>query len=188
MIDISHQDKEMKMLAEEINVQLRKLRYERHRFQQGDKELKDAVTNISHDLRTQLTAILGYLQLIEREEINEEIRGYIRQIENRTEVLKQLTEELFKYSVVSLIDDTKKEMMDLKRALEESMISFYGAMKQRGIEPEINMTEKRVERLLDSKAVSRIFGNIISNALKYSDGDFRITTVSYTHLTLPTIA
>ncbi len=175
LIDISHQDKEMKMLAEEINVQLRKLRYERHRFQQGDKELKDAVTNISHDLRTPLTAILGYLQLIEREEINEEIRGYIRQIENRTEVLKQLTEELFKYSVVSLIDDTKKEMMDLKRALEESMISFYGAMKQRGIEPEINMTEKRVERLLDSKAVSRIFGNIISNALKYSDGDFRIT-------------
>ena len=64
LIDISSCDKYMRGLAGSINVQLRKLRSERHRFMQGDTELKNAVTNISHDLRTPLTAICGYLDLL----------------------------------------------------------------------------------------------------------------------------
>ena len=57
LIDLSSADRHMRRLAEDINVQLRKLREARHRFEQGDRELKNAVTNISHDLRTPLTAI-----------------------------------------------------------------------------------------------------------------------------------
>lgn len=68
LIDISSRDPYMRKLASEINIQLRLLRKERHRYQQGDLELKEAVTNISHDLRTPLTAISGYLDLLEREE------------------------------------------------------------------------------------------------------------------------
>lgn len=67
LIDISSRDPYMRKLASEINVQLRLLRKERHRYQQGDQELKEAITNISHDLRTPLTAICGYLDLLERE-------------------------------------------------------------------------------------------------------------------------
>ena len=67
LIDISSRDPYMRKLASEINIQLRLLRKERHRYQQGDLELKEAVTNISHDLRTPLTAISGYLDLLERE-------------------------------------------------------------------------------------------------------------------------
>lgn len=63
LIDISSRDKYVCHLANSINEQLRKLRKERHKFQQGDLELKNAVTNISHDLRTPLTAICGYLDL-----------------------------------------------------------------------------------------------------------------------------
>ncbi len=64
LIDISSRDRYMKSLANSINVQLRKLRSEHLRFIQGDTELKkNAVTNISHDLRTPLTAICGYLEL-----------------------------------------------------------------------------------------------------------------------------
>ena len=59
LIDISSHDPYMRKLAVDINVQLRLLRKERHRYQQGDLELKEAVTNISHDLRTPLTAING---------------------------------------------------------------------------------------------------------------------------------
>lgn len=61
LIDISSRNKYMRSLAKQINTELRKLRLERHRFQQGDAELKNAITNISHDLRTPLTAICGYL-------------------------------------------------------------------------------------------------------------------------------
>ena len=68
LIDISSSDKNVRRLANTINGQLRKLRTERRRFQQGDLELKNAVTNISHDLRTPLTALSGYLELLEQEE------------------------------------------------------------------------------------------------------------------------
>jgi len=175
LIDISTRDPYMRKLAADINVQLRLLRKERHRYQQGDLELKEAVTNISHDLRTPLTAINGYLDLLEREEQSENVRRYLSQIRNRTEALKSLTEELFRYSVVTSSRDLKIERMDVVRALEESLLSFYGVMQEKGIEPQILLPEKAVFRELDAAAVSRIFSNIIGNALKYSDGDLSVT-------------
>lgn len=174
LIDISSRDHSMRKLAACINVQLQKLRSERRRFQQGDLELKEAVTNISHDLRTPLTAICGYLELLEREEKSEAVQRYLSQIQNRTGVLKQLTEELFRYSIVTSVSETSLQKIDLRRALEESLISFYGAMKQKSITPEITIPEHRLDRLLDVSSVNRIFENVISNALKYSDGDFEV--------------
>ncbi len=99
LIDISSRDRHMRELAREINIQLNKLKEERHRFQQGDRELKDAVTNISHDIRTPLTAVCGYLDLLDREEKSEDAARYLKIIRSRTEILRQLTEELFRYSV-----------------------------------------------------------------------------------------
>ena len=91
LIDISSNDKRMRHLANEINIQLRKLRDERRKFQLGDLEVKAAMTNISHDLRTPLTAICGYLDLLEQEEKSETVNRYTAVIRNRTEMLKQLT-------------------------------------------------------------------------------------------------
>ena len=68
LIDISSRDKKMRRLAARINTELCLLRKERRRYQQGDQELKDSVTNISHALRTPLTAICGCLNLLQREE------------------------------------------------------------------------------------------------------------------------
>ena len=174
LIDISTRDPYMRKLAADINVQLHLLRKEHHRYQQGDLELKEAVTNISHDLRTPLTAINGYLDLLEREEKSESVQRYLSQIQNRTEVLKNLTEELFRYSVVTSSQDLKPEHMDVVRALEESLLSFYAVMQEKGIQPEIELPEEPVFRELDPGAVNRIFSNIISNALKYSDGDLSV--------------
>lgn len=178
LIDISSRDPYMRKLAAEINNQLRLLREERRRFQQGDKELKDAVTNISHDLRTPLTAICGYLDLLEREEKSVEVDRYLHQIENRTEVLKKLTEELFRYSVVVSMQNLKPERLDVVRVLEESLLSFYGIMQEKDIQPEIVLPEKPIWRDLDADALNRIFCNIINNAMKYSDGDFYVTMTS----------
>ena len=174
LIDISTRDSYMRKLAADINSQLRLLRKERHRYQQGDLELKEAVTNISHDLRTPLTAINGYLDLLEREEKSKNVQRYLSQIKNRTEVLKNLTEELFRYSVVTSSQDLKLERIDVVRVLEESLLSFYAVMQEKGIRPEIKLPEEPVFRELDSGATGRIFSNIISNALKYSDGDLSV--------------
>lgn len=176
LIDISSRDRHMRKLAQEINIQLNKLKEERRRFQQGDRELKDAVTNISHDLRTPLTAVCGYLDLLEREEKSEDAGRYLAVIRSRTELLRQLTEELFRYSVfTSAADKAPGEPVILNRLLEDSISAFYAALKQRDITPRITLPEEKIRRTLSRSACSRLFGNLISNALKYSDGDLEIT-------------
>lgn len=175
LIDVSSRDARMRQLASEINSQLRLLRKERHRYQQGDLELKEAVTNISHDLRTPLTAISGYLDLLEGESKSEKAASYLNQIRSRTQELNSLTEELFRYSIVTSARELKPQRLDLVRALEESLLSFYGVMQERGIQPEIQLPETPVWRQLDPGAVSRVFSNIIGNGLKYSQGDLTVT-------------
>ena len=172
-IFLSTRDAHVRKLASELNVQLKELRRQRQRFQQGDTELKNAVTNIAHDLRTPLTAIQGYLDLLEREEaLSPNTRRYLDSIQNRMEAMTRLTEELFRYSLAADLPELKLEPVDLRRCLEESLVSFYAAMTQRGITPDISLPNVPVVRALAPSAVGRIFGNIISNALKYSGGDF----------------
>jgi len=175
LIDISCGDKQMKKLASAINGQLRKLRDDRHRFQLGDTELKNAVTNISHDLRTPLTAICGYLDLLEREEKSEAVERYLEIIRERSEIMKQLTEELFRYSVIITTDSNKAmESVVLNHVLEESLAAFYTSLNEHRIIPHIQIPEKKIVRQLDHSALSRVFSNLLSNAVKYSDGDLEI--------------
>ena len=174
LIDISCGDKYMRDLANYINEQLHNLHKERHRFQQGDIELKNAITNISHDLRTPLTAACAYLDLLEQEEMSDKARHYLTQIHNRTEALKNLTDELFRYSVVTSSHELKPEKVNMVNVLEDSLLAFYGIMQEKDIQPQIDLPESPVFRELDISALNRIFSNIISNALKYTDGDFSI--------------
>ena len=175
LVTVSSSDKHVRHLASEIARQLTELRRQRRQYINGDRELKEAVTNISHDLRTPLTAICGYLELLETEEMTDNTRRYVEQIANRTEALKALTEELFRYSVISSVSDLSYEKVNVGRVLEDTLISFYGAFEQKNITPNISLPEGVIIRSLDKSALSRIFGNIISNAVKYSDGDFSVT-------------
>lgn len=176
VIGISSNDKRMRELAENINSQLKILRKERLKYQQGNTELKTAVTNISHDLRTPITAMCGYLELLKTEEKSVNIERCLEIIENRTETLKQLTEELFRYSlIISQDDGMKNEEVTVNNVLEESIAAYYGALKEKNITPTVALTDKKIVRNLDKTALSRIFGNILSNALKYSDGDLEIS-------------
>lgn len=174
LIDISCHDRHMRYLASTINVQLRRLREQRHRFVQGDLELKNAVTNISHDLRTPLTVITGYLELLEPEPKSETSARYLAYIGNRIEALRQLTEELFRYTIILSADEPELENIDIKAVLEESLLNFYDAMAKRSIVPEITLPEQQIIRSCSHTSLSRVFSNILNNALKYSDGDLSI--------------
>lgn len=176
LISISSSDRHIRQLAATLNVQLRLLRQQRQQYLTGNRELKEAVTNISHDLRTPLTAICGYLDLLEREEKSQAVARYLVFIENRTQALKQLTEELFRYSVtVSTAGNMLFEMVNVNGVLEESIAGFYAALTKRGITPAIHIPEKKISRPLNKAALSRIFSNLFNNALKYSDGDLEIS-------------
>ena len=171
LIDISSRDKNMRELADRINTELRLLRKERRCYQQGDQELKDSVTNISHDLRTPLTAICGYLNLLKHEEKSAAVDEYLAQVQNRVDVMISLTEEMFRYSIAASSYELKRERINVVSVLGESLLSFYGMMQEKGIQPVIAMQKEPVWRMLDVSALNRIFSNIISNALKHSDGD-----------------
>lgn len=175
LIDISSRDPYLCQLAASINTQLRILRKQRHKYLSGDRELTEAVTNISHDLRTPLTAICGYLDLLEKEPLNENAARYLSLIANRTEAMKQLTEELFRYSVILSTQELEMETVCLNSVLEETIAAFYAALTARGLRPQIHMSGKRVEKQLNREALARVFGNLLNNALKYSDGDLEIT-------------
>lgn len=175
LIDISSRDPYLCQLASSINTQLRILRKQRHKYQNGDRELTEAVTNISHDLRTPLTAICGYLDLLEKEPLSENAARYLSLISNRTEAMKQLTEELFRYSVILSTQELEMETVCLNSVLEETIAAFYAALTARGLRPQIHMSGKRVEKQLNREALNRVFGNLLNNALKYSDGDLEIT-------------
>lgn len=176
LIDIASRDKAMRALAQSLNEELRALRRQRQIYYQGNVALKEAVTNISHDIRTPLTAIRGYLELLEGEEKTENTNRYLNIVTERTEVLSQLTEELFKYTVaVPITTEGDMTEEELGRLLEESVLASYAVLLQKGINPDIRLPENKVKCRINTKITRRIFENILNNALKYSDGDLQIT-------------
>lgn len=174
LLRISGRDRAMRKLAAELNRQLVELRKARLQYRNGNQELHEAITNISHDLRTPLTAICGYLELLEQEEKSAAAERYLGVIQERAEALKQLTEELFRYSVILSTQDYKEEPVDLKAVLEESLAAFYTALTERGITPNVQLPDEKVVRLLDRSALSRVFSNLLQNATRYSDGDLNV--------------
>ena len=176
VITLQTADKDMRLLTSELNDQLKTLRAEHNRYVCGDAELKAAITNISHDLRTPLTAISGYLEVMKKTEKPKQIEKYLDIIEGRTDLMKQLTEELFRYSVILSSDsNADTEEVDVGRVLEDCIMGCYAALTEKGITPVIELTEEKVIRTVNKSALSRVFNNLLNNAMKYSDGDLYIS-------------
>ncbi len=176
LIGISSRDKDMKRLANDINRTLKEVRQAYHRYREGDREMKMAVTNISHDLRTPLTAICGYLSFIKKLDKSEELERYFDIIEDRALYMKKLTEELFEYSVIISSETTvEKEEVWMNRLLEDCIMEHYAVLVEKGITLEADITEEKIVHRVNSTQIERVFSNLISNALKYSDGDLKIS-------------
>ena len=174
-ISVSIRARYVRKLASRINKELIELRKERLRLRQGDQELKNAVTNIAHDLRTPLTAIIGYLELMEDNPADEKMKAYLEIVRERTDALKRLTEELFQYSVItSASEELCPVCLSLNRELEIALAGAYAMLTEQGISPEIDMPDEPVMRKMDQGALQRVFANILSNAAKYSDGDLKV--------------
>lgn len=176
LITISTNNKRLNKLATTLNTSLRKIRKLEITYKNGNKELQESITNISHDLRTPLTAIKGYIDLIKKEKSKKKIVEYLKIIENKTEDLAILTEQLYDYSKsLDLKDNFKKEKVCINDILEDTILSYYALIKKKNLTPEINITTKRIYRKIDKNMAIRILENIISNTIKYTDEDIKIT-------------
>ncbi len=175
-VTLTTADSHARRTAETLNHELAKLQDLRNEYLDGNRKVAQAVTEISHDIRTPLTAINSYLDLMKDEENEALKQEYLERIKNRTLSLSDLADELFKYSTSTdptrypvQSEDVSTEPIDICRTLEECILSFYAAFKGKGIEPEIELPDEPVYVLCDKKSANRIFENIISNAIKYAN-------------------
>ncbi len=179
LITINTTDSDLKKLANTLNKSLKELRKLELEYKNGSGELKSSITNISHDLRTPLTAIRGYLDLMDSENLSCKQIKYLKIIDGKVKDLTELTEQLFDFSKsIDIQNEIKKENICINDILEDSVASFYSLFKEHNIMPNIDICKDKVVRLLNENMLKRIFENIISNAIKYSEKDFNVKMFS----------
>lgn len=175
LISISTSDKDIRKIAQILNKNLQDLRKQKLQYQNGNQELKRTITNISHDIRTPLTGIIGYMDLIKEEADEHKKQKYLEIIERKANDLALLTDQLFNYSkTMDTPTHIKKETHCINEIIEETLVSFYSIFKANNIVPEIDICKEKIYRNVDKNTMTRVFENILSNVSKYSDGNFKV--------------
>ena len=142
----------------------------------GERMKTDLITNVSHDLKTPLTSIINYVDLLKQEEIdNETARGYLEILDEKSYRLKQLIEDLIEASKASSGNlSITKEEMDLHELVIQACGEYQEKIDKVQLDIRIKAPEEKILILADGKYMWRIIENIMSNALKYSMTNSRI--------------
>ena len=142
----------------------------------NSNNLKETITNLSHDIRTPLTSLDGYFQLLKESDSDKEKDKYSQIIQNRIDSLKLMLDELFTYT--KLQDDNytlELEKRSINNLLTTTLFSFYDEFNSKGIEPQINICDEQLFIFCNQAAVIRIIQNIIKNCFEHSNSVIRIT-------------
>lgn len=142
---------------------------ERADYRRKEQELRRQIANVSHDLRTPLTSILGYLQLLEQEELPpEKRREYFQVIEGRARTLQTFIASFYDLSRIEGGElPLERESVDLGRALSDQLTAAYEQIEEAGLEMEVDIADHLPPVWADSGAVTRIFSNLLTNALRH---------------------
>lgn len=162
-------------LVDELNEMLNRQRKERKQFREKEQMISDTYTNLSHDIRTPLTSLDGYFQLLENTKDSKEQERYIQIIQERIDSLGNMLEELFTFT--KLKNESWKlelEPCSITRILKDTILSYYDEWKRRGIEPTIKIEEKPVFIQGNKEALKRVIQNIIKNGLDHGNDTFEI--------------
>ncbi|MCP3739383.1 sensor histidine kinase [Rossellomorea sp. BNER] len=175
-IDIRYFDRDIERLAMEINNQIDLTKKAKVEKRVIENELKKSISYISHDIRTPMTSILGYIQFLESDNITPEMRKeYTRIIKNSARRLKVLLEDYFELSIIAQADYPMKiETIKLNHLILEVLVGFYEEFNIRNIEPSINIPDHDIIIMADSSAVKRVIENLVVNAARHSSGHVSI--------------
>lgn len=182
-IDNSHKkisvclfDKDIENLAISINKNI-DLNIEAQAKQRKiDEDLKKSIANISHDLRTPLTSVIGYMQMIKKSDLTKEQQDkYLDIALNRANVLHDLLKDFFELSVIESPEyKLQNELVNINNILCEVLTSFYEAFSSKGIVPKILVPDENITAIGDKAAISRVIENLIVNMIKYSGDEASI--------------
>jgi signal transduction histidine kinase len=176
-VDIALIHKDIEELAGEVNRLIDLRVQENVDKRRVEHELKQAIANISHDLRTPLTSVLGYIQLLDSDELsNEDKKSYLAITRNRTKQLQTLLTDFFELSVIDSTDyELRLERLKLNNLVGEILLSYYEMFRERHIEPIIQIAGEALMVIADAKAVTRVIENLIINAIRHSSGNVAVT-------------
>ena len=172
-VRISSINKEIENLAIEINNLYKKNHESNLRIKENDENLKESIASMAHDLRTPLTSIMGYIQLIESDSVKEEDKDrYLRIVKKRTERLNNLINSFYDLSRIEC-DEYKMDLklLDIKEIFCEVLALFYENFLEANVEPIVEIDENVSKVIADEESVYRIFSNLINNILKYNSGE-----------------
>ena len=158
----------LKELMEILNQFLISRKNERKRYLDKEKMISDTYTNLSHDIRTPLTSLDGYFQLLEQSGDPKEQKHYMDIIQERIHSLKEMLEELFLFTKLK----NESFHLELKRCclnqvLKQTIFSYYDEWTAKGIQPEIRITDQPLYIEGNESALHRLFQNVIKNALDH---------------------
>lgn len=175
MLDISFVDKELERLAGLFNQYNDKQRQIVAGAINDEDFLKDSVANISHDLRTPLTVILGHLQLIAKTDLTPDQRERLDIVNNKAVRMKELVDTFYEYSLVTTSNEVMKhDKLNILNMLIDLISDCAPLMDKKGITPKIDLPEHSVYIYSDRNAIDRILQNLITNSIRYSAGDINV--------------
>lgn len=163
------------MLSDRLNDLLELRRKEKQYYQEKETLIADTYTNLSHDIRTPLTSLDGYFQLMEACENVEEQRRYLNIIHERIHSLNEMLEELFMFTKLKN-ESYRLELTSccINRILKETVFSYYDEWVRREIQPDIQITEEQLYIDGNKQGLSRIIQNVIKNGLDHGEKKIRI--------------
>ena len=145
---------------------------ERADYRRKEQQLRRQIANVSHDLRTPLTSILGYLQLLEQEDLSPEKREeYFQIVEGRARTLQSFIASFYDLSRIEGGElPLERELVDLGRTLSDQLAAAYEQIEEAGLDMEVDVADGLPPVWADSGAVTRVFSNLLTNALRHGTG------------------
>lgn len=130
----------------------------------------ELITNVSHDIKTPLTSIINYVDLLKREELgNERAAEYIRVLEQKSQRLKQLTEDLIEASKINSGNiELHRDKLQLQQMLQQAYGEFAERLEENKLEAVLSITREPVTVYVDGRQLWRIFENLLGNIVKYA--------------------
>lgn len=163
-------------LAGNINILKHGVKKSKTEQAKSERLKTELITNVSHDLRTPLTSIITYSELLKTQDLSEADRtAYIEIIDRKSQRLKVLIDDLFEASkMASGSVELVKEKVDLVQLLQQALAEHNGALENAGLQLRIATPEKPVYAKVDGQKLWRVFDNLIGNILKYSLENTRV--------------
>lgn len=179
ILHLSAPDRDMERLMRRINATLEGVRAERVGYEKRERALQAQIENISHDLRTPLTVILGYIRLLKdgKGDVQEKQNGQMLDvIERKARGMQALVAQFYDYARISASDYVLTvERVDAGRLLREALADAYGALDAAGLEVEAALPEHPCPVHGDAAAMERVFQNLLQNAARYGHRFLRVS-------------